>query len=70
MIYITGDTHTDFKRFSKSHLTAAAGDYMIVCGDFDGVWNASKESQYWLKWLSDNRSQRCLWMAIMKITIF
>lgn len=53
MIYITGDTHADFTRFGRSHLTAAAGDYVIVCGDFGGVWDASKESRYWLKWLSD-----------------
>ena len=54
MIYITGDTHADFTRFGRSYLTAAAGDYVIVCGDFGGVvWDASKQSRYWLKWLSD-----------------
>lgn len=42
MIYITGDTHSDFRRFSRQifpeqkEMTKA--DYMIIAGDFGGIW--------------------------------
>lgn len=42
MIYITGDTHGDFSRFSKEafpeQTELTRDDYMIICGDFGGVW--------------------------------
>ena len=25
------------------------GDYLIVCGDFGGVWDDSHQEQYWRK---------------------
>ena len=28
-------------------------DYVIVLGDFGGVWDGSKEEQYWLDWLEE-----------------
>ena len=34
MIYITGDTHAEFYRFDES----IKADYMIICGDFGGIW--------------------------------
>lgn len=42
MIYITGDTHSDFRRFQKSifpeqkEMTKEA--YCIIAGDFGGIW--------------------------------
>ncbi len=61
MIYITGDTHGEFnKRFStknfwfQSNLTK--DDYVIICGDFGGIWKVgweSKEEKYWLNWLEE-----------------
>lgn len=60
MIYITGDTHSDFTRFStdkfpiQSEMTK--NDYVIICGDFGGVWNYLVEStyeKYWLNWLNE-----------------
>ena len=44
MIYVTGDTHglIDFaklKRFAKTHRELTKGDYMIILGDFGGVWS-------------------------------
>lgn len=51
MIYITGDTHGEFRRFSQRSFSAAADDYVIVCGDFGGVWDRSAEEKYWLDWL-------------------
>ena len=49
MIYITGDTHAEFERFSKRRLAGKGfhlteEDYVIVCGDFGGVWHREKES--------------------------
>ena len=44
MIFITGDTHgtIDFQKlkiFSKKNPGLTKKDYMIICGDFGGVWN-------------------------------
>ena len=57
MIFITGDTHIPYdigklstKRFSQQKLLAK-NDYVIICGDFGGVWNNSSSDLYWLKWL-------------------
>lgn len=42
MIYITGDTHSDFRRFNKFIFTEqnemSKEDYCIIAGDFGGVW--------------------------------
>lgn len=42
MIFITGDTHGDFSRFSVEAFPEQLGmthdDYVIICGDFGGVW--------------------------------
>lgn len=42
MIYITGDTHSDFRRFQKSIFPEQSEmtkeDYCIIAGDFGGVW--------------------------------
>ena len=58
MIYITGDCHGDFHRFNTSIFPEqnemTKDDYMIICGDFGGIWNYQEESseeKYWLKWL-------------------
>lgn len=54
-IYITGDTHGEFTRFRpalfppQTHLSKE--DYVIICGDFGGVWDRSPEDEYWLNWL-------------------
>ena len=41
-IYITGDTHADFKRFDTGSFPEQKDmnkdDYVIICGDFGGVW--------------------------------
>ena len=43
MIYITGDTHSDFRRFQKSifpeQKEMTKEDYCIIAGDFGGVWH-------------------------------
>lgn len=51
MIYITGDTHADFTRFSNKRLAAKGldltlQDYVIVCGDFGLCWEENKTFAY------------------------
>ena len=60
MIYITGDTHSDFTRFSTDKFPIqkemTKNDYVIICGDFGGVWNYLVEGtyeKYWLDWLNE-----------------
>lgn len=55
MIYITGDTHADFNRFSTKRFPQqkemTREDFLIVCGDF-GIWHDNPEERYWFDWLS------------------
>lgn len=58
MIYITGDTHADFSRFSTNNFPEqkemTKDDYVIICGDFGGVWttpDSDRTEKYWLDWL-------------------
>ena len=48
MIYITGDTHSDFTRFTEDQFPIQSEmtkkDYVIICGDFGGVWTFEEES--------------------------
>lgn len=54
MVFITGDCHADFRRFSthrfpeQNELTR--DDTVIVCGDF-GLWHDDATERYWLDWL-------------------
>lgn len=46
MIYATGDTHGNFRRFEPEFFPEQAemgrDDYVIICGDFGGVWGGKK----------------------------
>ncbi len=60
MIYITGDTHGSFKRFSMKNFPEqremTKEDYVIICGDFGGIWDVGwegKAEKYWLEWLEE-----------------
>lgn len=60
MLYITGDTHGDFRRFSTEcfpeQKDMTKDDYVVICGDFGGIWNKdleSKSEKYWLDWLEN-----------------
>ena len=62
MIYITGDTHSDFSRFTEENFQIQSemtkDDYIIICGDFGGVWTFEEESireKELLDWL-DNKN--------------
>lgn len=57
MIYLTGDTHGDFRRFTKKQrmklpFKFLENDYVIVCGDLGLLWENNKELAYNLDWLS------------------
>ena len=50
MIYITGDTHgdIDFEKlpvFAKEHPELTENDYLIIAGDFGGVWDKDSLEQ-------------------------
>lgn len=49
MIYITGDCHGNFERFNSrifpEQKEMTKDDFVIICGDFGGVWNKDGESQ-------------------------
>lgn len=62
MIYITGDTHSDVRRFSvdsfyeQKEMTNQEENYAIILGDFGLIWNRDEESsqeKHWLNWLED-----------------
>ena len=58
MIYITGDCHKDFSRFTTKNFPEqkemTKDDYVIILGDM-GIWDNSKREKYNLDWL-DSRS--------------
>ena len=56
MIYITGDTHGDIRRFkSKEVRRLKKGDTLIVCGDFGFIWDGTDKEKRLLKWIGKRR---------------
>ena len=57
MMFATGDCHGNFMRFGSKYFPEqkkmGRSDYVIICGDFGGVWNGNREEAYWLDWLND-----------------
>ena len=55
MVFATGDTHGNFLRFRLENFpeqeTMTKSDYVIICGDFGGVWNDSEKEHQTLDWL-------------------
>ena len=57
MIDITGDTHIpiDIHKLASRNYPESKemtkNDYVIITGDFGGVWDGSSEDEYWRKWL-------------------
>ena len=67
MIYITGDCHCDFQRFTKKRLSwlpyaITEKDYVIVCGDFGLLWAKDAELEYNCKFLT-SRPFTILWVS-------
>ena len=56
-IYITGDTHGGFQRFGSKYFPQQKNmgreDYVIITGDFGGLWDGSNKDRYWLDWLEE-----------------
>lgn len=56
MVYITGDCHAEFGKFSMKRFPEqrelTREDFVIVCGDF-GIWHDCPEERYWLDWMSE-----------------
>ena len=59
MIYVTGDTHipVDIQKLSTKlfpeQKEMKKDDFVIICGDFGGVWDGTNEEKYWIKWLKE-----------------
>lgn len=53
MIYITGDTHGDFKKITPPSFCGKPGDSILICGDFGGVWDGSAEEEAALDGLAE-----------------
>jgi len=61
MIYVTGDTHIPIdihklsNRFFNPKGATKETTYLIICGDFGGVWEYEEnaEEKYWLDWLEE-----------------
>lgn len=57
MVYITGDCHSEFYKLGvrafPEQKEMTREDFVIVSGDFGGIWKDDPEERYWLKWLSE-----------------
>ena len=68
MIYIAGDTHADFRRFTKKQRSKlpfelTEKDIVIICGDFGLLWSRNdKMLEYNLDWMS-RLPFKILWVA-------
>lgn len=53
MVYITGDCHGDWARFSTDNFpeqkNMTKDDFVIVCGDF-GLWHEDQTERWWFNW--------------------
>jgi predicted MPP superfamily phosphohydrolase len=66
-LFITGDTHGDFKRLSYKNWPESRdlkeGDCLIVTGDFGLLWNhTTKSMQDWWTWWFDERPFKVLFV--------
>ena len=56
MIYITGDCHGDWTRFSMENFPEqkemTRDDFVIVCGDF-GLWHKDNTERWWFRWFAE-----------------
>ena len=53
----SSDTHGGFQRFGSKYFPQQTqmgrNDYMIICGDFGGLWDGGQKDQHWLDWLAE-----------------
>ena len=71
MIYVTGDCHADFRKFGSKRFKAqkemTREGFVIVCGDFGGVWKDDERERYRLNWLAQKPFTLLLWTGTMRI---
>lgn len=59
MIYVTGDCHGDFDKFSNHYFPEqkelTKNDVVIIAGDFGGLWELKedKREKWWMDWLEE-----------------
>ena len=57
MLFVTGDCHGDFRRFSALRFPwqklLTKEDFVLVCGDFGGLWNGKAQEGFGLDWLEE-----------------
>ena len=58
MVYVTGDCHADFDKFSVKNFpeqkNMTRDDFVIVCGDF-GLWHDDPKERERLRWLAHRK---------------
>ena len=58
MVYITGDCHANWKKFSRESFPEqdelTRDDFVIVCGDF-GIWHDNRTERWWLRWMTEKK---------------
>ena len=60
MVYVTGDTHGDYRRFTDPRLhSLKKGDTLIICGDFGFIWDGSRKEERVLRRLGKKRYNIC-----------
>lgn len=56
MVYVTGDCHGDFRKFSTDSFPEqkemTRDDFVIICGDF-GLWHSDNTERWWFNWLNE-----------------
>ena len=58
MVFVTGDTHGDWiNRLNVDSFPEqkemTKDDYVIICGDFGGVWNKGEYDKYVQNWYNE-----------------
>lgn len=67
MIYVTGDTHIplDIKKLEEKYFpeqrNMTKNDYLIICGDFGGIWGNGRGDNFYLNKL-ENKNFTTLWV--------
>lgn len=59
MLYVTGDCHGSYGKFSKKKYgqILTENDIVIICGDFGLLWADDKEFQYWKNFFMERKWQ-------------
>ena len=53
MLYVTGDCHGEYGRFSSRKFHGGAEDMVLVCGDFGIRPEEDRTQRYWSRWLEE-----------------